>query len=205
MNASSSVISVNPRKASVGSLHSEAAAGVLRRVLPVNSIRKGARALSRTCSHTPGASIRVLLGVGKKTSNVGSLRLLLFRFLFSGMLAFTAWVSSSPLFDVLPMAAWWGICIALTVGCFQRITSWTVSGYFAIAAVSSYILTPEFNTEAAMTSILAAVLACSGPGRFSFDFLSWRCIYKAAVRKALKRKEGRRPAKTIPIENVADK
>lgn len=181
MNASATVISVNPGKSTVGQLNPEAA---VRRLRNLRCDAVPAKTLERR------RALKFLFGLGSRRDLRHSGRLLLWRVAFAALLlvAFFApgYAVASPAW-ILPAMA-----VSLLSGLFQRVAMTAASLWFTYLAVSLLAAAGTLDMVAAFCAMISGMMAVAGPGRWSLDMILRRRLHRLIVPLNRRRRQASR-------------
>lgn len=176
----SDVVSVNPARATEGSLHPETTARFLR-----------ARQLHRTvCREAGKAGCRVLrvansvLGV-RRLSGLKSSVLLLAARVMLGCFAVGLSASLPHHWITVGVAVASGLC---ALGLLARVSSATLALAFGYAVAVAF-RQPDFPVAEAMVAAMGVWLACAGPGRISVDRLLRRLVFRSLSPQSVARRK----------------
>ena len=169
MNASSTVISVDPRSVVKGALHPEAAARI---------IRSSALSLHKPAKSYFKKFLNLFFGFSAKLTRRVSSSLLFLRVAFAAVLICTALFSSSFSLVVLPSVAWIVLGGLFAVGLFVRLGAVASTTLFSLLIISE-AMTSVFDPFIAASLSISLFLAICGPGRYSLDTLIRAAIFSA--------------------------
>lgn len=171
MNATN-IISVNPSKATLGSLHPEITARIAA------SSRRSSLAAGRASALTAKA----LFGSTGSAEGVLTIARILFGIFLmaSGGISLAAGISTEGIATAVAG-------LLLTAGLLTRISMFVAMALFAIESIAA-IATASFPEAALLSFMASLIFAITGAGRYSADALLLRAIRRHIRRRALRRR-----------------